>query len=246
MKRLIIALSIAAAAAGAALAEGVSVTAAAPRRGVPEAVMKKTGGIVEKQGEGKVVVVNCQDVVGEALVAERAARLEKLLKCAFEVRRGTWDVAAQKPRDANFAIFLVDAPGLPMSLVAAESGWGMVNTSGLAEGGRFSKQLTRVFALTVGAMCSRNIHSPMQPVSSVEQLDGVKSDDIMRDMIDSIRLNMKARGMTPARISSYRKACEEGWAPAPTNEYQKAIWDKVHVMPTEPIKIKPETKKVQQ
>ena len=30
------------------------------------------------------------------------------------------------------------------------------------------------------------------------------------------------------------------------NEYQKAIWDKVHAMPTAPIKIKPETKKVKE
>jgi len=25
----------------------------------------------------------------------------------------------------------------------------------------------------------------------------------------------------------YRKACEEGWAPMPTNAIQKAIWDEV-------------------
>ena len=45
------------------------------------------------------------------------------------------------------------------------------------------------------------------------------------------------------RRTVYRKACEEGWAPQPTNDVQKAIWDKVHAMPTEPLKIKPETKK---
>ena len=49
----------------------------------------------------------------------------------------------------------------------------------------------------------------------------------------------------PGKRSVYRKACEEGWAPAPTNDVQKAIWDKVHAMPTEPIKIKPETKKTE-
>ena len=97
-------------------------------------------------------------------------------------------------------------------------------------------------ALTSGAMSSRNVHSPMRPVTRVEQLDGVKSDDIMIDMIDSLRINMKAHGMTQARIASYLKACREGWAPAPTNEYQKAVWDKVHEMPTEPIKIKYEKK----
>ena len=46
-------------------------------------------------------------------------------------------------------------------------------------------------------------------------------------------------------VSTYKKACEEGWAPNPTNEFQKAIWDKVHELPTEPIKIKPEEKKTE-
>ena len=50
--------------------------------------------------------------------------------------------------------------------------------------------------------------------------------------------------MYPVMMVTYGRAVREGWAPAPTNEYQKAIWDKIHAMPTEPIKIKPETKKV--
>ena len=54
---------------------------------------------------------------------------------------------------------------------------------------------------------------------------------------------MKPLGVLPAQRATYLKACEEGWAPAPTNDVQKAIWEKVHAMPTEPLKIKPETKK---
>jgi hypothetical protein len=36
-------------------------------------------------------------------------------------------------------------------------------------------------------------------------------------------------GIKPARMTTYRKACEEGWAPMPTNSVQKAIWDEVKV-----------------
>ena len=32
-------------------------------------------------------------------------------------------------------------------------------------------------------------------------------------------------GIKPARMTTYRKAVEEGWAPAPTNDFQKAIWE---------------------
>ena len=30
---------------------------------------------------------------------------------------------------------------------------------------------------------------------------------------------------------------QQGWAPAPTNEVQQAIWDKVHQIPDKPITI---------
>ena len=45
-------------------------------------------------------------------------------------------------------------------------------------------------------------------------------------------------GVTPWKETTYKRACEEGWAPAPTNEYQKAVWDKVHAIPDQPLKIK--------
>ena len=47
----------------------------------------------------------------------------------------------------------------------------------------------------------------------------------------------KGYGITPAIESTYRKACKEGWAPQPTNEYQQAIWDSFHELPTKPVKI---------
>ena len=53
-------------------------------------------------------------------------------------------------------------------------------------------------------------------------------------------------GVTPIQYTTYYRAVQQGWAAAPTNDIQKAIWDKVHAMPTAPLKIKPETKKVVQ
>ena len=35
----------------------------------------------------------------------------------------------------------------------------------------------------------------------------------------------------------YRQACQEGWAPAPTNAVQRAIWNKVHQIPDSPLVI---------
>ena len=39
---------------------------------------------------------------------------------------------------------------------------------------------------------------------------------------------MAKHHMEPVRRATYRRAVEEGWAPPPTNDYQKAIWDAAH------------------
>ena len=38
-------------------------------------------------------------------------------------------------------------------------------------------------------------------------------------------------------------ACREGWASAPTNDVQKAIWDKVRAIPDKPLTIEYDPKK---
>jgi hypothetical protein len=62
-------------------------------------------------------------------------------------------------------------------------------------------------------------------------------------MASSINENLQALGMASERKVPYVKACKEGWAPAPTNEFQKAIWDKVHSTPKNPMKIEFDPKK---
>ena len=42
---------------------------------------------------------------------------------------------------------------------------------------------------------------------------------------------------------TYKDACEAGWASKPTNIWQKAIWDKVHTTPKNPMKIEFDPKK---
>jgi hypothetical protein len=52
---------------------------------------------------------------------------------------------------------------------------------------------------------------------------------------------MKPLGVLPAQRATDMKACQEGWAPAPTNDVQKAIWEKVKAekseKPSKPIKV---------
>ena len=76
----------------------------------------------------------------------------------------------------------------------------------------------------------------------VQELDFAQ-EKLPIDIQDSIKKYLSAAGVTPLRRTIYRRACQEGWAPAPTNDVQKAIWDKVHAIPKTPMKIEFDPKK---
>ena len=208
-----------------------------------EAIMKKTGGFVVRKSEGKIFFINCQSKISDEEIKKRVDRIQFVLKYPCELKKGSWKFGESNPPDAKIAIYIVDDKTLPMSLVAVEAGWGVINTSTLDTNIRFSKELTRVFCLTAGAADSPVKTSPMQTVRKSADLDKLMTDGFTFDMASSINENLQALGMAPARKIPYIKACQEGWAPAPTNEYQKAIWDKVHAAPKNPMKIEFDPKK---
>ena len=130
----------------------------------------------------------------------------------------------------------------------------MVNVAPLAKGAgekpqffaaRVQKELTRGFCLLAGAQNSGYPDALVGCMTKPEDLDRFMDCRLPIDVMNRFAPYLKGYGITPRVYSTYRKACEEGWAPAPTNDVQKAIWDKVHAMPTEPIKIKPEEKKTE-
>ena len=55
------------------------------------------------------------------------------------------------------------------------------------------------------------------------------SSDGLNDMLLLSLLDHRAKQLNiPVRIrTTYRAAVKEGWAPAPTNDFQKAIWEKI-------------------
>ena len=150
-------------------------------------------------------------------------------------------------------VAIVDEPSWPILLVAPEARWVMVNVHPLlADGGkdkltnRITKVMWRGFAYVGGAAHTIQGNCVMRPVENLSDIDHLKASTISPAPEMGIREHLTAIGVRPIVKMSYKNACEQGWAPAPTNDIQKAIWDKVHAMPTAPIKIKPETKKVRE
>ena len=100
----------------------------------------------------------------------------------------------------------------------------------------------RALALACGSWTSQYTGNILT-VSSVAGLDSVDPDKVVFDMVQRCTKHLESIGVTPSRKATYQVACREGWAPAPTNDVQKAIWDEVRKLPEKPIQIKFDPKK---
>ena len=205
--------------------------------------LEKTGGMITKRGEGKAVIVNCQQKFQATILTGTIRPFQYLLKVEMETRPGTWKFGDEIPADANVAVYVIDDAKLPLSLVAAEARWGVVNVAQIDNENSFKKEVTRVAVMTLGGGVSQYKVSPMQPVSSPKDLDTIMGCALTVDVTMAMRANLEKLGLTPAKYTTYRKACMEGWAPQPTNNYQKAIWDEIHAIPDKPITIEFDPKK---
>lgn len=222
------------------------------RKAKLEAVVnQRVGGFLEKPGtaKGSIVYVNCQQKAPKSWIDESIAYFTEVTKFRVNYAEGTFDLKAPKVI-GEASIFIIEDETLPPILVAPENKWALVNITPIAKEQRpvffeqrTKKELSRAFAYLCGATGSKYERSLTRGITSQSELDKNYDYELPMDIVQRFWDYMKPLGVLPAQRATYLKACEEGWAPAPTNDVQKAIWDKVHAMPTEPLKIKPETKK---
>ena len=219
------------------------------------------GGMIELAPTGAVVrVVSAQAKVNEDDLKQALDVFREAVRVPVEWTNDASGLkdpakiahAANKDGKCGVAVILVDDPDAARLLVAPENGWATVNLAKLAEDApdhdklvrRARQEFWRASCMVLGAYVA-----PVQPclLTIIAGNAGLDSNPCVIPAVEAIPKAMagaKRLGILPARHVLYDRACQEGWAPAPTNEIQKAIWDKVHAMPTAPIKIKPETKKV--
>lgn len=248
----------------AALA-AVSLTATAadaPFKPKENRKIKAMGGsiMVPNSMKGHILVANMQMKVP-------ASELEKTVKQLIGMTRldirfvnvpgeVSPSVANKKVKElgANAVIFITDSDKCDVSLLCApENGWTIINSSVVTKdakneifaAARLRKELMRGFFAATGAMNSRYPGTIMNYIGKPSDLDKLV-EEIPVDMSMRTIDYLAKMGVTPVQYTTYQRAVQNGWAPAPTNDIQKAIWDKIHAMPTAPIKIKPETKKVRE
>ena len=208
---------------------------------------RRSGGTVVKPGSlsGQIVYVNCQKRADQKFLAESVDYFKKETKLDIVIKDGSFDLLSPKVQ-GSLSLFVVDDAALPPLLFAPESRWAMVNVNPLASGrgekaaffeARVKKQLTRGFALLCGASNSQFPGNVVGGVAKVEDLDTYPMHQLPVDVLARFHPYLKAFAVTPAYVTTYRQACKEGWAAQPTNEVEKAIWDEIHELPKNPLKL---------
>lgn len=245
----------------ALFASGVSVAvtaSAVDQAEIDRQVMERFGGYVTKPGTpcGKIAIVNAQKGIKTAIFEDAFKKLSYKLQAvttvfseAESVSVGNADEMKTKT-GASFAVFIVDDQKLPMSLIAPEAQWAILNIKPLSVGStsgtnlelRARAEFARVIGLLCGGASSQFNSRIMNLISKPSDLDGCVPE-LPVDTAAKLMGYLDKHGVKAERKVFYQKACEEGWAAEPTNKFQKAVWDKVHQLPTKPIKIKYNKKK---
>ena len=215
--------------------------------------LERTGGYVRNTSgqKGRVLIANAQKAVPLDGVRKSVTKLAEQMKVAIDIEDVDGADAAKtasllKDRKANAVIYILDTGKSPL-LVSPDECWASVSVPALGDANapsRLEKETMRALTFLCGGTASGYPNPMTYPVTDVRQLDLIEAPDLPIDVIQRMQMYLEKLGVTPYKQTTYRTACKQGWAPAPTNDVQKAIWNKVHEMPSEPIKIKPETRKV--
>ena len=206
-------------------------------------ILAVTGGMVQSHGSGGDLLV--LDLTGGACgpaVAETARLVGEVLKVRVRHEAGKPPKggdpsavirAALAKTNVAAVVAIVSDKSRPHLLVAPEDRWAALNVARVlgAGGGaqvrdaRLRKSVWRAVGFMMGAGNSGTPQCPFRPVLAVEELDA--GFQLAPAAIAAMGVYARAAGVAQIRQTTYRKACEEGWAPAPTNDFQRAVWDEV-------------------
>ncbi len=254
MKSIVIALAATMIAAGTFAADGTAQgdTRPAVKRSnaerMAEIAMRLYGGKIRQPNteQGEIVFVNTQKTVDAAVLEKALAKLERQFKYIIKV--SDKDVASDAGR---IVIRLEDLDRKERIILAPENFWASVNVKGLAADNppkailadRFEKEVRRAFAFVCGGTCGTEPQGICRIVKDLGDLDAIPGKDYALDIEARIINNMRETDIKPYRIAKYADAVQEGWAPAPTNDAQRAVWNKVHALPKNPMTIEYDAKR---
>ena len=252
-------------------ADATNLVSATKKKRTPEEIkaraesymMRRHGGYIRKAGSamGMVLFLNAQKSVSAASFKSALDEIDVNVHPEWELKEVD-SVNLINPRTditklgGNIGIVLAESKDIPALITAPEDGWAIVNVLALKSdnpsemvlASRTRKQLLRAFALTSGcAFMARGAIVLRSTIRTPKDLDSIPEESYGVDALITMEQKLPEFGVMPWVQATYRKACKEGWAPSPTNEYQKVIWEKIRGSkergPANAIKILPPNKK---
>ena len=212
--------------------------------------LRARGGIIWHPDVGSVAVIDSQPDLTKGDIVSFPFYAGKFVKLPFSYVKedGVSITSADKAlvrTKANAVVILVDDLSLPMSLIAVESRWGIMNIAPLKADSpsraklleRAGKLFSRTVIQVLGGANQDFESSAMRSVTSLKDLDALKGLGVAQFAVPGLMNHVRHIGIELGYEELYEVACQEGWAPQPTNDFQRAIWEKVHTIPTKPIKI---------
>ena len=261
MKKIFLLITFAAAlAADAAPKKELTIEQIEARKAqIQKRIYSRTGGILNRKiTKGRrIAYLNMQNRVADKAVANVLETQNRIVRrvITFERFDGKFDITIVpemiKKANAAEVIFIIDDPVLPSILVAHESNWALINVSALASDKpdqlvleeRVRLEMWRTFALLNGAANSVMGKCVLKSVFKNSDLDALGAKAFSPEPLNKIFQHLDLTDVAKRETCTYRKACEEGWAPAPKDDVQRKIWNEVRAVPKNPMKIEFDPKK---
>ena len=209
--------------------------------------LAEAGGLVTKIGPGRVVQIYDAKKLIPADVAQRVVLdIQKATEIA--VKYTNIDLGAD---GAAATVRIVDSKGIGALVVQPDDFTVILNVGELRKDisgeehfrARCVKQLWRSIAYALGAGNSNGPFTVMKPFRNMKELDECMVSVAGPETLNVMMKTARKLKMAEAHTMTYKSACQEGWAPEPTNDVQRAIWKKVHTVPDKPITIEFDPKK---
>ncbi len=226
---------------------------------IQKRIYTRTGGILERKitNGRRIAYLNMQNKISESAVSKVLETQNRIIRrvITFEAIEGRFNIAnvsdIMKKADVAEAIFIIDDPIFPSILVAHESKWAIINVAALASDKpeqlileeRVRIEMWRTIALLNGAGNSVMGKCVLKSVFKNSDLDGLGAKAFSPEPINKIFQHLDLIDVAKRETCTYRKACEEGWAPEPKDDIQRRIWNEVRTIPNKPIKIEFDPKK---
>lgn len=208
----------------------------------------KVGGYVSKPNsmKGRIVFYNCQDSYSTNCINEiitkfwsyKDGHLNFIVENGEKQAKGyslEYWAQLKKVLKADVLIGIIDEKTYPQILSAPENYWTVINVKHIADGldpiqsqtkcdARYRKELIRALAFATSS-ASTQFPNNIISLGSVSEFDKVEAF-MPADSFNIMLRRLKKLGVAPEYVTSYLNACEEGWAPEPTTDIQKKIWEK--------------------